>query len=177
MACSFQLTQAQKSLIGIMIIKFATGFTSDWGVISLYVLSYYHFRGAPLEIKSSTNSLLMILLVIPVTICLIIATKVSLYFGHERLIRFCAIAYLILPLLSFLSFRFEIFVFCNLLAPCSAFALSLVPIFHCLYSHYGNNKSLATGAVICSFGLGAIVWNLVSTLAINPENIIPDIPT
>lgn len=110
----------------------------------------------------------MIILVIPVTICLIIATKVSHYVGNARLIRFCALAYLILPLISFLSFRFEIFIIFSLLAPCSAFALSLVPIFHCLYSHYGNNKSLATGAAICSFGLGAIVWNLVATLAINP---------
>ena len=106
MACSFQLTAAQKTLIGIMIIKFATGFTSDWGVISLYVLSYYYFNGAPLQIKASTNSLLMIILVIPVTICLIIATKVSQCVGNARLIRLCAICYLILPLFSFFSFRF-----------------------------------------------------------------------
>lgn len=177
MVSCFQLTAAQKTLLGIMLIKFGTGFTSDWGVISLYILSYYFYKGAPLEIKASTNSLLMIILVIPVTICLIIATKVSQCVGNERLIKICAIAYLILPLISFLSFRFEIFVICNLLAPCSAFALSLVPIFHCLYSHYGHSKSIATGAVICSFGLGAIVWNLVATLSINPENIVPDIPT
>ena len=46
-----------------------------------------------------------------------------------------------------------------------------------MYSHYVENKSLATGAAICSFGLGAIVWNLVATFAINPENTVPDIET
>lgn len=160
-----------------MIIKIATGFTNDWGVISIYILSYFHFRGAPLEIKASTNSLIMIILVIPVTICLIISTKVAHCVGYERMIRLCSIAYVILPLLSFISFRFEIFLFCNLLLPCSAYALSLVPIFHCMYSHYAHNKSLATGAAICSFGLGAIIWNLVATLAINPDNTVPDIET
>lgn len=48
MVSCFQLTAAQKTLLGIMIIKFATGFTGDWGVISLYILSYYFFKGAPI---------------------------------------------------------------------------------------------------------------------------------
>lgn len=143
----------------------------------MYVLSYYHFRGAPLEIKASTNSLIMIILVIPCTLCLIISTKIAHLVGYARLIRWCAIAYLVLPLFSFFNFSFELFIFCNLIAPCSAFSLSLVPIFHCLYSHYAEHKSLATGAAICSFGLGAIVWNLIATFAINPENVVPDIET
>lgn len=151
-----------------MIIKFATGFTSDWGVISLYVLSYYHFNGAPVEIKASTNSMLMIILVIPCAICLAISTKVAHLVGYARLIRYCSIVYLILPLASFFNFSFWMFVLFNMVIPCSAFALSLVPIFHCMYSHFSENKSLATGLAICSFGLGAIVWNLVATFTINP---------
>lgn len=41
------LSEAQKTILGIMIVKFATGFTGDWGVISLYILSFYHYYGAP----------------------------------------------------------------------------------------------------------------------------------
>lgn len=95
--------------------------------------------------------------------------------GYVRLIRICAVAYLILPLFSFINFNLIIFVLCNLIAPASTFTLSLIPIFNCMYSHYGNNKSLATGMVICSFSVGAIVWNIISTMAINPDNTVPDV--
>ena len=171
------LSEANKTLVAIIILSFASGFINDWGVISLYVLSYYHFHGAPVEIKASTNSLIMIILVIPCTICLIISTKVASRVGYDTLIRYCAFVYLFLPLPTFFFFNFEAFIFFKLIAPCASFALSLVPLFHCLYSHFPKNKSLATGAVICSLGLGAIIWNFIFTFAINPENVVPDIET
>lgn len=58
---------------------------------------------------------------------------------------------------------------------CSAIALSLPPLFHCMYSHYADKKSLATGVAICSFGFGAIFWNALMTMLVNPDNIVPDI--
>jgi hypothetical protein len=119
----------------------------------------------------------MIILVIPVTICLVIAAKVGSMIGYARSIRIFAYVYFLTPLLSFFNFHFVTFMLCNLLLPCSAFSLAIVPIFHCMYSHFGHSKSLATGAVICSFGIGAIVWNLVATITINPENVVPDIQT
>jgi hypothetical protein len=64
-----------------------------------------------------------------------------------------------------------------MIAPTCAFTLSLIPLFNCLYSYYGNNKNLATGLVIGSFSLGAITWNILSTILINPDNLIPNIPS
>lgn len=151
-----------------MIVKFASGFTGDWGVISLYILSYFHYYGAPIEIKASTNSLLMIILVIPVILCLFISTKIASKIGHALLIRICAISYLVIPLLSFFKFNFVMFILCNMIGPCCSFTLSLIPLFYCMYSYYGKSKNLATALVIGSFSIGAIVWNLVSTLSINP---------
>lgn len=46
-----------------------------------------------------------------------------------------------------------------------------------MYSHFGQSKSMATGAAIFSFGIGSVIWNLIITMAVNPENIIPDIKT
>lgn len=65
----------------------------------------------------------------------------------------------------------------SILIPLSGFALSFIPIFHCMYSHFGQSKSMATGAAIFSFGMGSVIWNLIITMAVNPENIIPDIKT
>lgn len=162
------LSSATKTIIGVMIVQFASGFTGDWGVISLYILSYYHYYGAPVEIKSSTNSLLMIILVIPVIFCLFISTKVANKIGYVQLIRICAISYLIIPLFSYFNFSFIMFVLCNMLGPCCSFTLSLIPLFNCMYSYYDKNKNLATAFVIGSFSIGAIVWNLAATLSINP---------
>lgn len=76
------LTPRMQTMIGVMMIFFSAGFIGDWGIYSIYILSYYHFHGAPLEIKASTNSIMMILLIIPVTFCLIYATKIAARIGY-----------------------------------------------------------------------------------------------
>lgn len=164
-----------RTMIGVMLIFFGIGFLGDWGIYSIYVLSYYHFHGAPVQIKASTNSLMMGILTIPVGVCLIIATKVAARFGYERCIRVCAIQFLLVPLICFFNFSFVVFMIFGLLIPLSGFALSLIPMFHCMYSHFGQSKSMATGAAIFSFGIGSIFWNFIITMAINPDNTIPDI--
>jgi len=115
----------------------------------------------------------MIILVIPVTICLIISAKVSHQIGYVKIIRISALIFFTVPLLSFFSFHFVLFTICNLVIPCSAFAMALVPIFTCMYSYFNKNKSLVTAMAIGSFSIGAIAWNFVVTLAINSDNIIP----
>lgn len=79
---TLNITEAHKTLVGIMLISFAAGFVTDWGVISIYFLSYYFFHGAPVDIKASTNSLMMIIMVIPVTFCLIFSIKVAQWMGY-----------------------------------------------------------------------------------------------
>jgi MFS family permease len=158
-----------------MLIKFASGFVSDWGVISLYIFSYYHYTDSTITINSSTNSFAMIILVIPVILCLFISTTIANKIGYLLLIRICAIIYFIFPLVSFFNFSLVVFVICLMIAPTCAFTLSLIPLFNCLYSYYGTNKNLVTGLVIGSFSLGAIIWNLIATILINPDNLIPNV--
>lgn len=171
------LTPKIQTMIGVMMVLFAAGFVGDWGIYSIYILSYYHFHGAPLEIKASTNSLMMFLLIIPVSFCLIYATKIAGRIGYEKCIRICAIQFLLIPLACFFSYSFVMFMLFSILIPLSGLALSFIPIFHCMYSHFGQSKSMATGAAIFSFGIGSVIWNLIITMAVNPENIIPDIKT
>ena len=93
------------------------------------------------------------------------------------MIKYCAAVFLIAPLVTCFNFDFTFFMVFNMVIACSALALALPPLFHCMYSHYANNKSLATGAAICSFGFGAIFWNALMTMLINPDNTVPDIET
>ena len=114
-------------------------------------------------------------MVIPVAVCLAISIKVAHCVGFVKLIRYCAVVYLLVPLLMFIDFNFVMFLVCDVVIAASVYALTLPPLFHCLYSHCSEYKSMATGIVIGSFSLGAIFWNIVITLVINPDNTIPDI--
>jgi MFS family permease len=168
-------SSSTKTIIGIMLIKFASGFVSDWGVISLYILSYYHYHDSLIKITSSTNSLAMIILLLPVIICLVVSTKVADRIGYVQLIKISSVMYFVFPLVSFFNFSLIVFLLCNMIIPTCSFTLSLIPLFNCMYSYYGDNKNFVTGLVIGSFSLGAIVWNIVATMWINPDNLIPDI--
>ena len=171
------ISDAHKTIIAVIAIKFATSFTSDWGVISLYIFSYFHHYGSPIEMKPSTNSLMLIFVVVPVVLTFIISTKIAAKVGHVNLVRISAICYTVFPLISIIDFNFFTFLICNMIAPSVFFTSSFVPTFTCIYSYYEKNKSLATAIVIGSFSLGAVLWNLFVTLAINPDNIIPDVAT
>lgn len=171
------ISDAYKTMIAVILIKFATSFTNDWGVISIYIFSYFHYKGAPFNMDASTNSIMLILTVIPVVIAFIISTKIATKIGYVKLVKISALGYMCFPLLTFIHFDFITFFLFNMLAPCVFFTFSFVPTFSCLYSHFGNGKSLATAVVIGSFSIGAVVWNLIVTLAINPDNLIPDVAT
>lgn len=114
-------------------------------------------------------------MVIPVTFCLIFSIKIAHLVGYEKLIKTCSTVFLIAPLFTFFNFSFSLFMLFNMVIACSALALALPPLFHCMYSHYANNKSLATGVAICTFGVGAIFWNALVTMIVNPDNTVPDI--
>jgi MFS family permease len=171
------LSSEAKTIVGIMLMKFATGYMSNWGVISLYILSYFHYYGSPISIKSSTNSLAMVIIVIPVICCFFLSPHIANKIGYVLLIRICAISFLLFPLLSFVNFNFVSFFICNMVIPSCTFSLSFIPLFHCMYSYNNQHKNLATAIIFGSFSLGAITWNVIATLFINPDNLIPNIPS
>lgn len=119
----------------------------------------------------------MIILVFPVIFCLFISTRLANKIGYVKLIRICSIFYLLLPLISFFNFSFIFFMLFNMIAPACSFTLTLIPLFHCMYSYFGKSKNLTTAMIIGSFSIGAIAWNLIATISINPDNLIPDVPS
>jgi hypothetical protein len=118
-----------------MLIAFSVGYVNDWGVICLYFLSYFYFHGSPLEITSTTNSIWLMSMVVPVIFCLFFSIKIAIRVGYVNLVKFCAVTYLIVPLVMWINFNFILFTLCNLIIPASLVGLVLPPLFHCLYSH------------------------------------------
>lgn len=171
------LSDAYKTMIGVVLINLGTSFFGDWGAFSLYVFSYFHYKGAPFDMDATTNSIILVVTIIPIVIAFIVSTKIALKVGYTKLIKISALGYALSPLVTFIHFDFITFFFFTMLIPSIFFTFSFVSTFSCIYSHFGNGKSLATAILLGSFSIGAVVWNLAVTLAINPENTIPDIST
>ena len=76
-----QLSPDQKrTLLGVVLVKLATGVISCWGSINLYIMSYFYFQGY--EITKSTNSLMILFMIIPMSFLTLLATKLSDKFGY-----------------------------------------------------------------------------------------------
>jgi hypothetical protein len=72
--------QSILTLIGTILIKLATSTASCWGSINLYVLSYFyhhHFKVTP-----NTNSILILVSIVPISFLMLFATKLCDRFGY-----------------------------------------------------------------------------------------------
>lgn len=50
----------------------------------------------------------------------------------------------------------------------------LVPI-KCGWEYFPNNKGFASGFIYCGFGFGSLVFSLIATRLVNPEDAEPSI--
>lgn len=63
------------TLIGVSCIKIATGVISCWGSVNLYILSLLYHKG--ITISKQTNSMIILLTIVPMSFILLFATKIS----------------------------------------------------------------------------------------------------
>lgn len=156
------------TVLGVALIKLSTGVISTWGSINLYILSCLYHRGE--RITPATNSIVLLCSIVPISFIILIANRLSERFGYTRVIRVCAMVFLLSPMAIY--WRFDVLVltvFCVLLPICG-FGISSVPIINCLWTQFPKNKNFATAIAVVCFGLGGILWNYLFTLAVNPEN-------
>ncbi len=50
-----------------------------------------------------------------------------------------------------------------------------IPMYNC-WKQFPQKKALVTGVILCGFGFGGMVFGLVATLVINPDNLSFDDP-
>jgi hypothetical protein len=74
------LNPSTLTLIGVVLIKFATGSIITWGSINLYIISYFKYEG--FSVSRSTNSIAILLNIIPMAFLILFATKLSEKFGY-----------------------------------------------------------------------------------------------
>ena len=105
---------AKLTIIGTIMIKIGTGISTSWGIINIYVYSYFYEKG--FEIDKNTNSIIILCFAIPSFFGLFAAPKLAYTYGFEKIIKTSAFIFLISPLISRLSFNFyTVVIFCYII--------------------------------------------------------------
>ena len=127
------------------------------------------------NVTPKTNSLILLAGVIPMSIIILIAPALSNRFGYEFVIKVCAFVFLLSPqALNFGDSLILITVFAILL-PATAFAVSTIPIFNCMWTQFPLNKNTITSLAVTCFAVGTIFWNFLFTIIVNPHNLDTEI--
>lgn len=126
--------EAAFTLLGVVLIKFSTGVITCWGSINLYIMSYFYFQGY--QISQLTNSVMILLMIIPMSLLTLFATKLSDRFGYEKVIKVCGYIFFLSPFVMYFWFNmFTLSFFCMFL-PISSFAISSIPVINCLWTQF-----------------------------------------
>ena len=166
-------SKAIKTFIGTALVKFATGIIAVWGTINIYFFSY--LRNHDIEVTKRTNSILMVMVIIPASLLVLLAMKFSRYFGYKTLIRICAVLFTVVPLLLNIKFNMVTMAIFFLFIPMMCFSLSAIPIINCLWSQFPKDLNKVSGAAILFFSLGMITWNIIFFKVVNPNNLEAEI--
>lgn len=127
-------SERRRTIIGVILIKIATGICACWGSINLYVLSFMYNQGQ--SVTPATNSIIVLTAIIPMSLVILAAPRLSARFGYERTNKFCAFLFLLAP--QVLRYRCDLLTVSifGALLPCSAFAISMIPIFNCMWTRF-----------------------------------------
>lgn len=160
--------QSSLTLIGVILIKISTGSISCWGSINLYILSYFYHE--KYQINQYTNSILILLNVIPISVLMLFASKLSERYGNQKVIRLCSFIFFLSPFVIYFSFTFSMLAFFGMFLPVASFSIASIPVMNSLWTQFPDNKNKATAIAVICFGLGGAFWNYLFTLNVNPQN-------
>jgi len=113
----------------------------------------------------------MLCAIVPSAVFMLLATRFSRYFGYKTVIRVSGLIFSLSPFL--INFWLNIFTMglFFLFIPITCFAISSIPILNCLWSQFPNDLNKVSGSAVLFFASGMIVWNLIFTNIVNPNNV------
>jgi hypothetical protein len=157
------------TLIGCILINFASGIIPVWGNANLYFLSYFKNNGE--DIDKDTNSWILISTVVPMCIFVVFSAKLSKRFGYLTFIKICAYIFFISQLVVYFRYTKITCTIFLMIIPITTITMSFVPLFNSLWNYYETSKNRVTGFVLVIYGLGGIVFNILFLHLANPQNL------
>lgn len=165
--------EARLCLLGVMLVKFATGMAAIWGTCNIYFFSYFTHQG--IEVTAQTNSLILLCALIPTSCAVLLSNPFARLLGYKAAVRICAFLFLLSPIVINWYCTVASFALFWLVIPLSCFCLGAMPVLNCLWSHFRRDLSKVSGLAVVFFSLGIIFWNLLFLFIANPQNIGADI--
>lgn len=101
-------------------------------------------------------------------IFIVFSAKLSNYFGYTKMIKICALTYILSYLVIYIQFTIITCTIFLLIIPITVNSMSFVPMYNCLWSYYTNRKSLVTGYVLVSYGISGVIFNVLFLHLVNP---------
>lgn len=160
--------EAKITLLGAVLIKFATGLATIWTNSNIYFVSQLKHKGY--HPTQNTYSIIFLSALIPASFAVLISMPLSKYFGYKKVVRGSAFIFLLSPFALNFIFTPGTFAIFWLMLPLSCFCIGATPILNCLWTQFRRNLSTVTAIVIVSFSLGTIFWNLLFMYIVNPNN-------
>jgi len=165
--------EARLTLIGGLLIKFATGLAAIWGSCNIYFFSTLKHQG--LQIDESTNSIVLLFGLIPSCFAVLAANPFARLVGYKSAVRIAALLFILSPMVLNYVFNKITFTIFWIVLPLVAFCLGAIPVLNCLWTQFPRDLSKVSGLAVLFFSLGMIFWNLVFLFIANPNNIKAEI--
>ena len=127
-------TQDISTAIGSYLLHIAAGIATIWGSTNIYYLSYFYYIDH--SINANTNSIILISVVIPLSIILVLSTKISDSLGYTKTIRYCALCFFVCQIVIYIKFSLVLFVIFTLLIPVACITVALIPTLNLLWSRF-----------------------------------------
>ncbi|EGR28666.1 major facilitator superfamily protein, putative [Ichthyophthirius multifiliis] len=178
--------QAKKALIGVIIIKFATGFITTWGILNIYYYCYfksvkkqkqntYNQKQLNPDLKIKEISLLITITTIPVGIASLFSLRICRKYGYEPIIRISVIISSCSLIVSSYQDTFYKFALFYMIIPIFLIGSCVMPVLYCLWSHFPKNTGSATGIALASFGISGFLFLIITNKMVNPQNLKAEI--
>eukprot|EP01017_Pseudomicrothorax_dubius_P036656 TRINITY_DN5271_c0_g1_i3.p1 TRINITY_DN5271_c0_g1~~TRINITY_DN5271_c0_g1_i3.p1 ORF type:complete len:453 (-),score=100.82 TRINITY_DN5271_c0_g1_i3:498-1856(-) len=162
------------NVLGGFLCSMAYGSSNIWGNISIYVVSWIR-KDNPSITLSNSFTLVPVALVF-LYCCVVMSIRVGQKLGVGLV---SLIGAIVLPLAVFLSsFNNNFFMFAGLYGVLANLAIGInfmIP-YKVGWDHFPESKGRITGIISGGFGLSPLIFNLLTSFVVNPNNLPPDFP-
>ncbi|XP_041483264.1 uncharacterized protein LOC121430055 isoform X2 [Lytechinus variegatus] len=164
-------------VIGGILVLLPLGTTYSYGNIVVYIVSYIRYKGIDPHLTYQTVALIAAAMKVGHGLSMPAGGYLEKRFG-VRVATFIGAAVFNLGVFASawavtVSFYFLIFTYGILFGV--GCGLAYTPPLICVMKWMPNHKGMVSGLTVAGYGAGSLVFNLVQTLFINPDNLKPDI--
>lgn len=156
------------TILGGILFFSALGGVGTWGNLNIYFFSFFKKR-ANLSSPTQMNFILPII-AIPIALVSVFSIQIAEKVGFRKIIRGAALVYSLGTVLSSFSENVYVFTLLYSFLPGIALAFSMNPVIYCVWSCYPEIKGKISGYMFAVFQLSTLVYSLLGTMIINPEN-------